>query len=63
MSGFLFMLKRSSLIQSRIGRKDDVILHSSGEKTVPGPMENIIGQNPWSVICPQHDLLNKNSHG
>ncbi|KAF9044190.1 hypothetical protein BJ165DRAFT_1479638 [Panaeolus papilionaceus] len=25
-----------------VGRKDDVIMHTSGEKTVPAPMENII---------------------
>ncbi|KAF5322455.1 hypothetical protein D9619_001794 [Psilocybe cf. subviscida] len=25
-----------------VGRKDDVIIHTSGEKTVPAPMENII---------------------
>ncbi|RDB20740.1 Non-canonical non-ribosomal peptide synthetase FUB8 [Hypsizygus marmoreus] len=29
-----------------VGRKDDVIIHSSGEKTVPGPMEEIISSSP-----------------
>ncbi|KAG6843649.1 hypothetical protein H0H87_002019 [Tephrocybe sp. NHM501043] len=29
-----------------VGRVDDVIIHSSGEKTVPGPMEAIIMSNP-----------------
>ncbi|KAJ7623601.1 putative aminoadipate reductase [Roridomyces roridus] len=29
-----------------IGRVDDVIMHSSGEKTVPGPMENIVASSP-----------------
>ncbi|KAJ8509096.1 hypothetical protein ONZ45_g8704 [Pleurotus djamor] len=29
-----------------VGRKDDVIVHSSGEKTVPGPMEDIIASHP-----------------
>ncbi|KAJ7647851.1 hypothetical protein FB45DRAFT_732988, partial [Roridomyces roridus] len=29
-----------------VGRLDDTIIHSSGEKTVPAPMENIIGANP-----------------
>ncbi|KAG6872432.1 hypothetical protein C0995_009766 [Termitomyces sp. Mi166 len=29
-----------------VGRLDDVITHSSGEKTVPGPMEVIIMSNP-----------------
>ncbi|KAG6908134.1 putative NRPS-like protein biosynthetic cluster [Tephrocybe rancida] len=29
-----------------VGRLDDVIIHSSGEKTVPGPMEAIIASNP-----------------
>ncbi|KAH0581464.1 hypothetical protein H2248_012544 [Termitomyces sp. 'cryptogamus'] len=29
-----------------VGRLDDVIIHSSGEKTVPGPMEVIIMSNP-----------------
>ncbi|KAF5318761.1 hypothetical protein D9619_011064 [Psilocybe cf. subviscida] len=32
-----------------IGRKDDVIIHSSGEKTVPGPMENIIAQSQYII--------------
>ena len=30
----------------RVGRVDDVIIHSSGEKTVPGPMEDIIMSSP-----------------
>ncbi|KAE9406898.1 acetyl-CoA synthetase-like protein [Gymnopus androsaceus JB14] len=29
-----------------VGRIDDVIIHSSGEKTVPAPMEAIISANP-----------------
>ncbi|KAF8649496.1 hypothetical protein AX16_005765 [Volvariella volvacea WC 439] len=29
-----------------VGRIDDVIIHSSGEKTVPTPMESIINGNP-----------------
>ncbi|KAJ7634662.1 hypothetical protein FB45DRAFT_669383, partial [Roridomyces roridus] len=29
-----------------VGRVDDTIIHSSGEKTVPGPMENIITSTP-----------------
>ncbi|KAH0578600.1 hypothetical protein H2248_003740 [Termitomyces sp. 'cryptogamus'] len=29
-----------------VGRADDVIVHSSGEKTIPGPMEVIIMSNP-----------------
>ncbi|KAG6902725.1 hypothetical protein C0995_012389 [Termitomyces sp. Mi166 len=29
-----------------VGRIDDVIIHSSGEKTVPGPMEAIVVSNP-----------------
>ncbi|KAJ3917166.1 hypothetical protein F5877DRAFT_91368 [Lentinula edodes] len=29
-----------------VGRVDDVIIHSSGEKTVPGPMESIITATP-----------------
>ncbi|TFK74185.1 putative aminoadipate reductase [Pluteus cervinus] len=35
-----------------VGRIDDVIIHSSGEKTVPTPMENTITSSPWvnSVI-------------
>jgi hypothetical protein len=34
----------SSIIQPKfsVGRVDDVIIHSSGEKTVPAPMEDII---------------------
>jgi thioester reductase-like protein len=30
-----------------IGRKDDVIVHTSGEKTVPGPMEDILMSSPY----------------
>ncbi|KIK65753.1 hypothetical protein GYMLUDRAFT_240230 [Collybiopsis luxurians FD-317 M1] len=29
-----------------VGRVDDVLIHSSGEKTVPGPMESIISASP-----------------
>ncbi|CAA7263094.1 unnamed protein product [Cyclocybe aegerita] len=29
-----------------VGRMDDVIMHSTGEKTVPGPMEGIVINNP-----------------
>ncbi|KAF8075758.1 putative aminoadipate reductase [Lyophyllum atratum] len=29
-----------------VGRVDDVIVHSSGEKTVPGPMEDVIMSHP-----------------
>ncbi|KAF9067908.1 hypothetical protein BDP27DRAFT_1327979 [Rhodocollybia butyracea] len=29
-----------------IGRADDVIIHSSGEKTVPGPFEDKVGHSP-----------------
>ncbi|KAK1220933.1 hypothetical protein PQX77_016273 [Marasmius sp. AFHP31] len=29
-----------------VGRVDDVLIHSSGEKTVPGPMEKIIMESP-----------------
>lgn len=31
---------------SSVGRKDDVIIHTSGEKTVPAPMENIVSNSP-----------------
>ncbi|GLB38113.1 putative acetyl-CoA synthetase-like protein [Lyophyllum shimeji] len=30
-----------------VGRVDDVIIHSSGEKTVPAPMEDIVMSNPY----------------
>ncbi|KAJ7776525.1 putative aminoadipate reductase [Mycena maculata] len=30
-----------------VGRIDDTIIHSSGEKTVPGPMEDIITSSPY----------------
>ncbi|KAG6824420.1 hypothetical protein H0H92_006932 [Tricholoma furcatifolium] len=33
-----------------VGRMDDVIIHSSGEKTVPGPMENVILGSPLPVV-------------
>ena len=29
-----------------VGRADDVIIMASGEKTVPAPMESIIGSSP-----------------
>ncbi|KDR79161.1 hypothetical protein GALMADRAFT_277673 [Galerina marginata CBS 339.88] len=32
-----------------VGRKDDVIIHTSGEKTVPAPMENIILNSPYTM--------------
>ncbi|KZT61197.1 acetyl-CoA synthetase-like protein [Calocera cornea HHB12733] len=34
-----------------IGRADDQIMMSNGEKTNPGPMENIIGGNPNVQAC------------
>ncbi|KJA21774.1 hypothetical protein HYPSUDRAFT_216112 [Hypholoma sublateritium FD-334 SS-4] len=33
-----------------VGRKDDVIVHTSGEKTVPAPMENILLSHPHCVV-------------
>ncbi|TFK59329.1 putative aminoadipate reductase [Pluteus cervinus] len=43
-----------------VGRIDDVIIHSSGEKTVPAPIENTILSSPWvdAVILfgREHDL-------
>lgn len=33
-------------ILTRVGRKDDVIVHTTGEKTVPGPLEDIISSHP-----------------
>ncbi|KAJ6455206.1 hypothetical protein C8R45DRAFT_1111581 [Mycena sanguinolenta] len=30
-----------------VGRLDDVIMHSSGEKTVPGPMEDVVLASPY----------------
>lgn len=35
----------SNLFPQSVGRIDDVIIHSSGEKTVPGPMEAIVLSN------------------
>ncbi|KIM36904.1 hypothetical protein M413DRAFT_31301 [Hebeloma cylindrosporum] len=32
-----------------VGRVDDVVIHSSGEKTVPGPMEDIIMSSPHLI--------------
>ena len=35
-----------------VGRLDDVLIHSSGEKTVPAPMETLIGSSPLlSGVC------------
>jgi hypothetical protein len=35
-----------------VGRLDDVLIHSSGEKTVPAPMEILIGSSPLlSGVC------------
>ncbi|KAF5392669.1 hypothetical protein D9757_000930 [Collybiopsis confluens] len=31
---------------SIIGRRDDVLIHSSGEKTVPGPFEEVVSRSP-----------------
>ena len=36
----------ASVIPIRIGRKDDVIIHTSGEKTVPAPIENVLMSSP-----------------
>ncbi|TRM56543.1 hypothetical protein BD626DRAFT_519015 [Schizophyllum amplum] len=33
-------------LQKIVGRKDDVIVHSTGEKTVPAPMENVVLASP-----------------
>ncbi|TRM56544.1 hypothetical protein BD626DRAFT_618939 [Schizophyllum amplum] len=33
-------------LQRIVGRKDDVIVHSTGEKTVPAPMENVVLASP-----------------
>ncbi|KAJ7892397.1 putative aminoadipate reductase [Mycena leptocephala] len=30
-----------------VGRVDDVIVHTSGEKTVPGPIEDIVASSPY----------------
>ncbi|KAH9475986.1 putative NRPS-like protein biosynthetic cluster [Psilocybe cubensis] len=30
-----------------VGRKDDVIVHTSGEKTVPAPIENVLMSSPY----------------
>ncbi|EGO19943.1 hypothetical protein SERLADRAFT_418199 [Serpula lacrymans var. lacrymans S7.9] len=35
------------LVINSVGRADDVIIHASGEKTVPAPMENIIMTGPF----------------
>ncbi|KIM43694.1 hypothetical protein M413DRAFT_443603 [Hebeloma cylindrosporum] len=34
-----------------VGRKDDVIVHTSGEKTVPAPMEDILMSSPYIMGC------------
>jgi hypothetical protein len=35
-----------TMILLSVGRRDDVIIHTSGEKTVPGPMEDILMSSP-----------------
>jgi hypothetical protein len=35
--------------QCSVGRLDEVVTHSSGEKTVPGPMQDIIMSGPQRV--------------
>ncbi|KAG5652628.1 putative NRPS-like protein biosynthetic cluster [Sphagnurus paluster] len=35
----------------RVGRIDDVITHSSGEKTVPAPMEDVVISNPIILLA------------
>lgn len=42
-------LSRLTPREHSVGRIDDVIVHSSGEKTVPAPMEDIIMSSPKSV--------------
>ncbi|KAJ3983514.1 putative aminoadipate reductase [Lentinula detonsa] len=34
---------------SIVGRLDDVIIHSSGEKTVPGPFEDVVNKSPLII--------------
>jgi acyl-coenzyme A synthetase/AMP-(fatty) acid ligase len=34
-----------------VGRRDDLILHSTGEKSVPGPLENIIGKVQFGCVA------------
>ena len=37
----------SDVFRYSVGRMDDVLILSSGEKTVPAPMEGIIGASPY----------------
>lgn len=37
---------RGDLAAYSVGRLDDVLIHSSGEKTVPAPMETVISASP-----------------
>lgn len=42
----------------RVGRLDDVLIHSSGEKTVPPPMESIMMSSPqYASISASHFTL------
>ena len=34
-----------------VGRRDDVIVHSTGEKTVPSPIEGVVLTSPLYVHC------------
>lgn len=40
------------LVCRSVGRVDDVIIHSSGEKTVPAPMEALMASSPQYVFNP-----------
>ncbi|KAG6878054.1 putative NRPS-like protein biosynthetic cluster [Termitomyces sp. T159_Od127] len=42
-----------------VGRIDDVVIHSSGEKTVPGPMEDIVMSSP----CVMGNIIFGRAHG
>lgn len=45
-SGYANFSHGTDFLLLSVGRKDDVIVHTSGEKTVPAPMEDILMSSP-----------------
>lgn len=45
------------IINDSVGRLDDVIVHTSGEKTVPGPIEGIISSASMYVTSCQDNVV------
>ena len=41
-----FIYEKSFTLIRSVGRQDDVVIHSSGLKTLPGPIEQVVASDP-----------------